>query len=163
MFKVLLEHASFNESLSTHKQYKFALFILCQLPKLIHTDAKIGSGLFNSQICFFPDRDFILQGQCPPFFVITQKLRRIVRRSDFYSASWIFCSFPSDLGSLYSARISGGIAVSVCCKDAMVRCNSSCSWTFLSSSSNRCTLGLLAFASFFSTAISPSRFPVPAK
>ena len=44
MFKVLLEHASFNESLSANKQYKFALFVLCQLPKLIHTDAKVGSG-----------------------------------------------------------------------------------------------------------------------
>ena len=41
MFKVLLEHASFNESLSANKQYKFSLLILCQLPKLIHSDAKV--------------------------------------------------------------------------------------------------------------------------
>ena len=44
MLKVLLEHASFNESLSANKQCKFALLILCQLPKLIHADAKVGSG-----------------------------------------------------------------------------------------------------------------------
>ena len=44
MLKVLLEDASFNESLSADKQYEFALFILGQLPKLIHADAKVGSG-----------------------------------------------------------------------------------------------------------------------
>ena len=31
----------------TIEEAKFTLFILGQLPKLVHTDAKVGSGFFN--------------------------------------------------------------------------------------------------------------------
>ena len=52
---MLLEQASFDQSLGTNEENEFALFILGQLPKLVHPDAKVGSGFFNGQVRFFPD------------------------------------------------------------------------------------------------------------
>ena len=86
LFQILLEQASFDQSLGADKQYKFALFILGQLPKLIHADSKIGSGFFNGQVRFSQIGTSCFIGNILLF-------HRLIRNSPKNSANFLIVGF----------------------------------------------------------------------